>query len=100
MLGQVGRSPHLRRERVTLVSAGHLEDVRKCLYWPWVVSAMALKYRVNLSSQILETQAPPQPLTPLPTIHKAGVPIHASGWGGEKRVTRKDSPTPSPPTEG
>lgn len=41
VLGQVGRSPHLRRERVTLVSAGHLEDVRsacigpgRCVLWP------------------------------------------------------------------
>ena len=30
--------------------AGHFEDVMKCLYWPWALSAMALKYRVNLSS--------------------------------------------------
>lgn len=72
VLGHIGLSPHLRWEKVTLVRAGHFEDVMKCLYWPWALSAMALKYRVNLSSQILETQAPPRPLNRLPTIHKAG----------------------------
>ena len=34
VLGQVGRSPHLRRERVMLVSAGHLEDVRRACIGP------------------------------------------------------------------
>lgn len=49
--------PHLRWERIELVSAGHLGDLRKCLYWHPAVSATDIIRRVNLSTLMPETEA-------------------------------------------
>lgn len=61
-------SPHLRWEKVALVSAGPFGDDMKCLYWDWAVSALDVKCRVNLSTHmhICMKSRPP-----LPTNHKA-----------------------------